>query len=336
MPINFKRSRVKFGEGDNRDPNQDPARVLVYGTPKTRKTWWASTAAETHNVYLLNGDRNTGILRNLPEAMQENVHLIPVALNPSPTSSTFLKFLTLMFEKQDFIYDYETDNEIPLAKVKDNETYLACNLSLLSKRDVLLLDGWTAIVKDVASEYMIDHNINAWAGSMQSNKNNNKYSYFAYSGLVLDNVLQGVNKLPCHVIMTAHQDEYERDVKENGISKKKTITQILSSSGNQAAKIPAVLGDVLWFKHSKDATKTIIDSRPDNDRAGGGARLRPATFEFPEWTWKDYCKEANVGIENNLLAENDIPALCLLTGAEIKELVNGVNKTPETNNTLKA
>lgn len=320
MPINYKRARISFGEGGSSDPSQDPVRVLVYGNAKTRKTWWGGTAAETHNVYLLNGDRNTGILRNIPEEYRDNIHLIPVALDANPKSTSFLKFLTLLFEEQQFFYCYETSNKIEISKMRDDKIYLVCDLSKLSKRDLLLADSWTALVKDVSHEYMIDHNINAWAGSMASNTSNNKYAYYQYSGILLDNLLSGINKLPCHVMLTAHQDEYEKEFKENNITKKKTVTQVLSSSGNQAAKLPAVFGDTLWFTHNNDSTKTIIDSTPNKNRAGGGARLRPDKFEFPGWTWKNFCEETDINIKDNHLKDDDFPAMCLLTGAEIKEL----------------
>jgi len=315
--VDFSKLRTKFGESSSSaDPSRDPTRVLIYGPAKSRKTWWAGTAGETHNVYLLNGDRNTGILNQLPENVHNNVHIIPIALNPNPTSTSFLLFLTLLFEKQEFIFDYESGNEISFNKVKEDKDYLCVDLSKLSRKDVLFIDSWTAVVKDVASEYQQANGINPFEGKLTNDKN--KFSYFGYANLVLDNILSCINKLPCHVIMSGHQDDYEREVKEGAVTKKALITQVLSSSGNHASKLPAVLSDVLWFRHNKDATKTIIDSRPANNRAGGAAKLRPDTFEFPSWTWKEYCREASVPVEGNHLDEKEMPAICLLSGKDIK------------------
>lgn len=326
--MDFSGLKLKFGSETTQDPMGDPVRVLCYGDPKTRKTWWAGTAGETHNVFAMDGERGLGILRHLPDTALANINQIPLAINPDPAANNMLMFLTLMFEKQTFIYSYKLNRDISIANAvkSPDETFLVVDLSRMTKDDVMIIDSWTQLVKDCQTQYQRDNGIDPFEGLLHAKDEKNKYSYFGYANLVLDNVLQGINKLPCHVIMTAHQDIYTHEFKVGALTQKVSKIQLLSSSGAQASKVPGVMGDVLWFKHDKDAKSSKIDVRPSENRISGGRRLGLNVYDFDgtmdSWTFKDYCEEAQVS-HGKIRGPEEMPPIFRATGKQIDELNNG-------------
>lgn len=328
--IDYSALKLSYSPDENaigQKPLAEPARVLPYGKAKTRKTWWAGTAGETHNVTILDGENGTGILSQLPPAFLENINRVPLATDPDSVS--FALFLTLLFQKKQFLFSIEKQRDISYSYIKagegeedEHKLFLACDLELLTTDDVLVIDSWTAIVRGVTRQYMKEKNLDPFDGKLMPD-GGNKYEYFGYSNIVLDNILEGLNRLPCHVILIAHEDRYNHEYKEGMIVKKETKLQVLSSSGNQAAKIPGVMGDILWFKHANDQNKSVISSKPSNNRDGGARRLEPNDYTFPDWGWKQYCSEAKIPPATKLRGADERPPIALLTGAMIKNLMEG-------------
>lgn len=324
--MDFTGLKLKFGaSAEEQSPLSEPARVMIYGKAKTRKTWWAGTAGATHNVTILDGDNGTGILQQLPPAYLNNINRVPLATDTDAVSMGL--FLTLLFQKKTFIFSIEKQRDIAMQHIKggageedEHKLFLACDLTKLTTDDVLVIDNYSSIVKSVTRQFIIEQGIDPYDGKLME-KGDNKYAYFNYSNLVLDNILEGLNKLPCHVILIAHEDRYVHEYKEGMVTKKDTRLQVLSSSGNQAAKIPGSVGDILWAKHNSSLDKTILSSKPSNDRDGGARRLPPADYEFPSWEWKDYAEIAKLPAVKNIRSANEQPPFALLTGAMIKQLI---------------
>lgn len=310
----FSRMTLDFSDTSDKNPMLEPARCLIYGKEKTRKTWWAGTAGKTHDVTLFNGDNNTGILRMLDQdSYLKNINNVPLGMGTN--AQTMVMFLTLMFEKQQFLFDFKTQNVIATKNLKPTDMYLVCDLALCGLNDVFVFDSWSQIVKDTQVQYMRDRGLDPFEGKVTDDKN--KFAWYGYANLVLDNLLNAIKSLPCHVILIAHQDHYEHEYRYKGMTQKNSVLQILSSSGTQGSKVASGFGDVLWFEHNKQATKTIIHAEPDTNRVGGGARIPPSTHEFPDWEWSNYCSEGQVPIHIPRRKPDQRKPISLMSGQEI-------------------
>lgn len=258
-------------------------RCLVYGEAKSRKTWWAATAAETHRVTILDGDNNTNILNNLPEEWKPRVQKIPLAGQPNYPAMVI--FLSSLFKLKDFLWDLDKEQVTPLSLVKTDGRYLDVSLSRMSTDDVLIIDSWTKLCTDTGVQYATSKNIDPMAGKKK------EFDFYGYQDLVLDAILGAMNCLPCHLIVTGHEQFYTTKVKDGVIEKDVTKLQLVSSTGKHAAKLPAHVSDVLWFKRDGEM-KTMIETAGNEYRAGGCASLPPAKYDFDTWKFSDYAKLA--------------------------------------------
>jgi len=316
-------TNLSFGDEAETKGLIEPARTLVYGPSKARKTWWSGTAAEAgFNLTILDGENNTGILKQLSPDAQKRVSRIPV--NQSATGSTMAAFLMLMLEYSQFIYCPATRKKMSSPSVlKDDQLYYAVDLSLFTINDVLLVDSWTQITRDVVEDFKNLHGLDPFEGKITvktAKGSEDLFAFFNYCNLVLDPIASQLNSLPCNVIMTAHRDFYTHTIREGASKRDETHVQVLSTSGNQAAKVPAAFGDVIYATQANDGMTSTMSTKGSPTRISGGCRVAPAEHKFPPWGYGDYAKEAGLP-KPTPRDPNTLPPICILTGAMIKELV---------------
>lgn len=321
VPINYSALTLSFGEGEANNPQAEPCRVLCFGPAKTRKTWWAGTAAAAgFNLTIIDGENGTGILKQLPKSALPNIQR--VAVNQSTTGSTMAAFLMLMLEHQEFVYCPRTRKKMALGGLKDEQQYYVVDLNLFTQSDVLLIDSWTQIIRDITEDFKDLNNLDVFEGKIaatSSSGKEDKFAYFNYCNLVLDTIVSRLNGLPCHVIMTAHRDFYTHEVREGASKRDETHVQVLSTSGNQAAKVPAAFGDVIYFELANDGMHSTLSTKGSKTRISGGRRVAPKEEKFPAWDFAAYAKEADLPPPTTRDA-NSRPPICLLTGLQIKSL----------------
>jgi len=283
----------KFSLAINNFSAPNLARVIVYGAPKTRKTWWAGTAAKTHRVWLLDGENGATILNQLPEAYQKNISRIPLGVNPGQAS--FATFIKKFAEMLPFIWAANKGSVVLPSQADDQEDlYIAVDQDKLNSDDVIIIDSWTTIVQETVLLYTQLNNLNI----LQPKKRD--YAFYDFQNQVLDTILSTLNKLPCHVILIGHAYEYEyelEDISDNGFRKKSAATKrkigIQSCTSKHSQKVPANFGEVLYFEN-KDENTTLINTGSSPNREGGCRSIAANVFQFPGWEWKDFIASAGI------------------------------------------
>lgn len=272
---------LAFG-AENAISDKDKIRLLVYGTAKTRKTWWSGSAAEVYRVTVLDGDNNTRILRKLPPEQQARIQRIPLA--GKPNYPAMVLFLSALFKLKTFLWDLDKEEVTRPEFIKPEGRYLDVSLHRMTSDDLLIIDSWTKLATDTAIQYAAQNNLDAFGGKKKD------FDFYGYQDLVLDAILGAMNCLPCHLIVTGHEQYYTAKIKDGVIEREVTKLQLVSSTGKHAAKLPAHLADVLWFK--LDGESTLIHTAGTEYRVGGAASVPPGKYRFENFKFKQYMELA--------------------------------------------
>lgn len=309
-----------------------PFRLIAYGKPKTRKTWWTATGAAQLRTTILDGDTNTGILAQLPEAALTNTQVVPMNSIGNPTIfPTFIQ--CLKGDKYGRCFAFPINGGIPIrantfsnAKiVKPQLTYVLVNLDALTIGDHLIIDSYTTLVTGVNQIYNLDRGIDPMKGEILDEDNANKFHYFRYHEAVMKEILTILRALPCNFTIVAHAHHYETEISQGKSRQRFGNIQPVSYSGTDGARLPALVGDVLYFEASPNSDKsTIIRSNSEPYRIGGCTHIPPGDFTFPGWDMSSFLTTAK--LQYPTPDETDTrfgPWVTMLTGEEILDVYGG-------------
>lgn len=283
------------------DLKQDgmPLRILAYGVAKTKKTWWAGTAAEYGlNVLHIDGDDGYHILSNLSPAAKERIFVCDVM--DSFRGANMCYFMTLLLKGQPFGWD-EVNKAFVLLDKGGNPMAPAANAriilfdpSKLSINDLLVIDSWTAFVESLNKRFYIEHKIDITAKSdAESN-----WDGYRWSGAMADWALQQIKALPCSVLIIAHTQVYEKkknEVDGNGVQKQVTEwtrTQVKSTSGNHALRLAKYFSDILYFRLV--GKQFYIDTKADEERDGGSRLVKPDLYTWDRLPFAAFATAAKI------------------------------------------
>lgn len=304
----------------------EPLRLLIYGKPKTRKTWWAGTAAATHRVWLLDGENNTGILRNLPPEHQSRINRIPLAGQPHVPALAM--FCAAMFKVKSFLWHMGEQRIFDLAyltEAHDDQWFLSVDIRRLTTDDVIIIDSWTKVCSDMGLNYAIDNALDIFGGERgkrTAGGKNDAMDYFRFLDMALDAVLQALQAMPCHMVLIGHEQSYELEAKTPLGTKKVNKTQVISGSGKHSSKVPAYVSDVLFITANDDGRSSTLHTASEAYRDGGGANVAPSTHQFPGWDFAALLKETNKPPANSTdMLPVDKSPFYPLTGKQIRDLI---------------
>lgn len=295
---------------DSRLETQDMLlRVLAYGNAKTKKTWWAGKAAEAgYNVLLLDGDNGWHILKQIKSEAQKRIQV--VNMGDERGKPIFAAAMARLLKDGKLIWDEELKQS---AKLQPNANCVNINLDLFDSNCVVVMDSWTAycisLMLQYAKENMIDLSV--------AEEDDDKWGYFRWAGALASwNIVQ-LTALPCHIIVVAHTDVYEKRSKDG----KKVLwskRQIKSTSGPHAMQLPAKFSDILYFYQHKTAWK--ISTRGDDQADGGSRLIAPGEYNWDDLQFKDLIKAAGLALPK---ADNPLVDYSLPTGKTAKQFGSG-------------
>lgn len=277
---------------DNRLKKDDMLlRILMYGNAKTRKTWWAGKAAEAnYNVLLLDGDNGWHILKQIKPEAQKRIQIVNMTDNRG--MPIFATALARLLKDGKLTWD---EKEKKSAKLNPNGNCINVNLDLLNENCVVVMDSWTAytvsLMLQFAKENMIDlSKAEDLVGTTKSG-NEDKWGYYRWAGTLATWSIVQLTALPCHVIVIAHTDVYEKRSKD-GMKVIWSKRQIKSTSGPHAMQLPAKFSDVLYFYQKGTAPK--ISTRGDEEAEGGSRLIAPGEYNWDDLQFKDFIKAAEL------------------------------------------
>lgn len=255
-------------------------RLLMYGPPKSRKTWLAGTAAEAgYNVLLLDTENGAGILRQLSPAAQARIYRIDVS--DDGKRAVAAEFVTRFCRAEKFNWD-ETNRKY-VARCPEGATCITIDKSRFNLNTVVILDSYSALCWSVAYRYCLENNIDL------SDASKTEWEGYRWAGQLLTWMITQLVNLPCHFILVGHQEMYEKR-RENKVEWSRL--QMKSASGPHAMTIAKNFDDVLYF--SVRGSQVYVDARPEKDRDGGGRIIPPAQYKWEDLQFANICQLAGM------------------------------------------
>lgn len=302
-------------------------RVLAFGPPKARKTWWAARAAECgFNVIILDGDDGSHIVNPGTISADALKRIGIVQCADVGSKPVFWPVINRFFKRERFALD-EVSRDIRLSPQGCNldHSHVVFDASKLTKNDVLVIDSWTALSASVRLTNAIQMRIELDDGEKVERE------LYGTDFNVLNWVLQQFKGLSCHLIIIGHEVNWEKRTPDG-----KTILeqrkQLISSSGNQAKRIPAYMSDVLYFQIVGSDTRILTSA--DKEREGGCRIIPPGTYFFDNpdvnkrLTFEDMCRRCNVPHPENEIYSSE--AIRFFAQNEVVEIPGQVVRTGNT------
>lgn len=257
-------------------------RVLAYGESGRKKTWWAVAAAEAgFNVLYLNGDKPATILKQIKPEAKGRVHIME-ALH----TYNYSQFIGALFNRRRLLWDDTAGKPVSAINQETQHEYMQADLSKLNNSWVLVVDSWTGLVSATMQQLADQKNVDL------SEVDKIEWDLFGPSGIYLDWVLEQLKKLPCHVIVTGHEDTYTVYKKDAKGKQTPEIlfsrTQPVSSSRPHGKKLAKNFTDVLRFVML--GTGNYIDTTSFGDRDGGSTNVPPKSYRWDELGFVDIAK----------------------------------------------
>lgn len=280
-----------MGALDDTLNNDNLARLLIYGPAKTRKTWFATKAAELgFNVILIDTDYGFHVTQNLtPEARRRIYHLdmrAPVDTFKNCGALTVAKAMT-----GDTMYFNEvTRTYTGKRNIDPDGTYAVMDFKKLTNHDVVILDSWTEFVTHVtlADQNVLDPTV----------VNKLEWDDYGKIRLLLDMFLANMAKLNCHFIVIGHSETYAKRKKDAPKNAKpedayeQFRVQPMSISRPHAETMASKFTDVLYFNIQSSTIGTMISTKGSEDFDAGSRRLSPSVYKFADLDFSAFIPEA--------------------------------------------
>jgi hypothetical protein len=246
--------------------------VLLIGDPKTGKTDWSAKAAEAgFNVLYLNGDVALPTLSKLKPEAKERLYYIDVHGDMIQIVADLLTGKYLWNDTQTKRY-----NSVKDAKTEDGmaaDEIWEFRPTLLDHNWVMVIDSWTTLSYSA---------MEAKAGEMGVDLGDiEKVERSIYSGVGnrLTQILNIIEKMPCHVIVIGHPKQMEKTKAPEGKTQKeireidrtvewtKMIPQ--SSSNPHGLSMGKFFTDIGWMEINA-GNKRKLNFKSLHDRVSGG------------------------------------------------------------------
>lgn len=300
---------------------EDPPllRMLFYGSPKTKKTWLAGTAAEAgFNTILLDSDHGYHILlKTIKASARKRLQIIEArdSLKKARAAEFIIRFLKL----GKINFNESTRTVVTNSTLLDENCIHLSESLHLNSNTVIILDSYTAIIRSIATRFAIENEIDVTKAKKTT------WDGYASCGILASWLLNRLTKLPCHVIVIGHKTVYEkhgRDREGKDIIEW-TRQQIKSTSGPHSMTLGDGFSDILYFENISSAL-TKISTRADKDMEGGSRLIPPNIYNWDKLQFKDIC--AHAGIK---LPPQDLPYLDFSVPESEKQASKLKTKTPD-------
>lgn len=263
-----------------------PVRLLLYGPPKSKKTWWAANAALAgFKVLLLDADGGASIIRNVTQAARANIYVMDIANQHS--RSTAIDFTVPLLKNQYVIYN-ENTHQVFLHQGSMNADTTFVDLRAMDSSYVLVLDSWTALVYSIQLRFSLENGVDL------SDASKPDWEGFRWAGALATWVLNQLTALPCNVIVVAHSSMYEKRGKD-AMGKDKiewARRQPLSTSNPHGMTLGKSFDEIYYLYAKRQAN--FIEATGDQFADGGTRFLKPGTYQWDKLQFADLAMAANI------------------------------------------
>lgn len=267
------------------DDNTNLLRILLYGPSKCRKTTWALKAVEAgFNLVFLRGEDNLQVIRQIPRNLLHKIKIIDIREPLGGASLCY--FMTEFLSAKDFVWNETTKTKyISGIAAEADGNYVQVRPRLLGPNDILVLDTWTAYVQSMDRQFAGINHINLADAAKKD------WEGYGWTGRLADWSISQLKALPCHVLVVAHQQTYEkkssiRDGKGGWLTHTEwTRIQPVSTSSASSQRLAKDFTDVFLFYLVGEQVK--IETGPKQDRDGGSTNVPPGTHNWEKFQFLD-------------------------------------------------
>ena len=252
-------------------------RIMCYGGPQTRKTWWAGTiAAAGYNVLFADSDGNADTLRLLPPEVQARIYYVNIQDRVDEAVAAL--FWTLLL-RHHHIWYHESNRRGLLAE-HGGATHI--DIRDWGMSHVIVCDSYSSLVNSVQQQFAIENNIDLADAERQ------EWPGYGWCGRLLTWMLDAMGELPCHIICTAHAVHYEkkkREYDERGRQVERiefVRRQPYSSSYPHGMTVCREFGETYYFNQLPGAT--MIEPFGHSLADGGSRSLPRKALKWEEFT----------------------------------------------------
>lgn len=253
-------------------------RLLIFGPPKTRKTWKACQAAESgYNVLLFDGDKGATIIRQLSPEAQRRIRVISCY---DKLGRPMFGEMMIRFSKGQPVYWNATDNEfvVPgMTPIVPEKSYVFLDATRLTTNDLVVCDSRTALAASVVWKFLSENNIDI------SEAKKLEWDVYGYASRMLSWMLSQWKCFDGHFIEISHEQTIDVTKKEMSGKDRQgnpKITSVpvgtqkiipISSSKAHAETVAHAYTDVGWFYQR--GQQVYITTKNEEGRIGGGRSL---------------------------------------------------------------
>jgi hypothetical protein len=258
--------------------HDQPTRSLIYGPAKTKKTTWALEAAELgYNIIYFNLDRGDTVA--LSRIKSEAHPRILEVWADNNQDKVLAAELLLRFIRGGRFYWNDTDGMLASTPAKPDKAHYVLDVSKVNKNTIVLIDTWTALrdallIRSAQDAKQDVFKLEKWT-----------WDHFGPAGAIANMILAKLRDLPCHVIVIAHTETYDKYSKVDKDAKGNALIEFsrdqpTSTSRAHGMTLAGYFDNVLRFYLQGEAYK--IDSTATSEADGGCRAIPPKIWNYPE------------------------------------------------------
>jgi hypothetical protein len=318
---------------DQPDTRGNLVRALIYGSPKSRKTWWAMRMAEAgFNVILADLDDGAGIIQALDPAARKRIFRLDMRPNAESMATSGAAALAYAMSGQIVYFDEETRSYVPVQKLDPDREYARLDFMKATSHDLFCLDTWSAFVQQMTFNTVFVKT------PIQIDKL--EWDDYGKVRLILDNFLGNMMKLSCHAVIVAHAENYakkKQDVDPKGKQMHEIIDTVrlqpTSVSRGHAETMAGKFNEVLYFENKGKLLGTRISTTGTDDFDAGSRYFAPGDYKFDDLGPAGLVTPELLA-EVRALGDHDFnsPAVTMVRGADVLAERAAANAKPATVN----
>ena len=277
-------------------------RIMLLGYERTKKTWWAGTAAEAFfSTVVIDGEDGFQTLRKINAEARKRINVIHA--HDQTKTPQMCMFMTFLLRGDRFFWDNTLRQRcFQEVHIVPDHDYTLVDASALNKNCVLVVDSWKTYSWSVAWRYCLENGIDL----SEAEEAANRQEHYRYSGNLLNWAIQQLKSLPCHIVVICHKTVYEKMKQErrgNKIIRTPEWQRVIpvSSSGPHGVQLGTHFSDILQFR-LKALENIEISTQSLPDETSGSRIIPPGTYDWIDLPYWKMCEHAGIKLpeKNNL------------------------------------
>lgn len=252
--------------------------LLICGPSKVGKTHYiVELVKDGHTVIYVDNDNGLNTLRAGLKGNEEalkRVHYIG--------TRNIWTFVTSFFARTTFQWNETRDDIFSPASASDDDKILQIHRKDIPKGVIIVIDSWTSVSLQLLQDSAKLNNVPF------ETFNDAGQAVFGDAKRRADVICMNIQSYPGHVIVLAHQEQYEimekpkgvmKDMKQNEMRIKDNVTVPTSVSRPHGFSMPKFFNEVGYMRVDPMGTTGggsgfKLDFRQQTDRVGGGTPMR--------------------------------------------------------------